>query len=66
MLFTATITAYDMLGDVGVSANVYAYEGTPSPHGRNVYHTTTTVQGVGEDRPQEWLRDALIAMLEAI
>jgi len=66
MYFTATVTAYDMLDRVGVTANVYAYDQMHQEHAENVLHTSTVVQGEGEGDPREWLKEALVALLETL
>lgn len=66
MYFTATITAYDVMDNVGITANVYSYGPDPDVRAECVYHKVTTVQGEGVDSPREWLKDALIALLEAL
>lgn len=66
MYFTATITCYDVMDNVGISANVYSYGSDPSTRAECVYHKVTTVQGEGVDSPREWLKDALVALLETL
>lgn len=66
MYRTATIAAYDVMGDVFVTASVRTYE----PDGENFdsveFRCAATVQSVGESETREWLRDALVALIEAI
>jgi len=64
MRFHATITAYDYLDKVGVTANVYEDAPLGERGPRVVYHKVATVQGSGEDNPEQWLRDAVITLLE--
>lgn len=66
MYFTATITVYDVMDNVGISANVYSYGMDPRDGSTCVYHKVTTVPGEGEDSPRQWLEDALVGLLEAL
>lgn len=66
MYFTATVTCYDVMENIGITANVYAYGPDPEVRAECVYHKVTTVQGEGVDSPREWLQDALVALLEAL
>lgn len=66
MYFTATVTCYDVMDKIGITANVYAYGPDPEVRAECVYHKVTTVQGEGVDSPREWLQDALVALLEAL
>lgn len=51
---------------VHITANVYAYEDQSLAQAQNVYHTSVTVQGRGEDDPRRWLRDQLVALAETL
>lgn len=66
MYFTATITCYDVMDKVGITANVYLYGPDPDRRAECVYHKVTTVPGEGVDSPRQWLEDALVALLEAL
>lgn len=66
MMLNATITAFDTMNAVHVTANVYAHDGVRLGEAKNVYHTSVTVQGRGEDDERRWLRDALIALAETL
>lgn len=65
-MLNATITAYDTMERVHITANVYAYDGVNMAQAQNVYHTSVTVQGRGEDDSRRWLRDALVALAETL
>lgn len=65
MWYTATMYAYDAIDKVVVSATVRATSGYAGAPIAEVYSTVATTQGVGEDDPNQWLRDALVALLEA-
>jgi hypothetical protein len=54
-----------MLGLVHVSAEVRQQEHDDEPSSV-VLHLNTTVQGEGQTDAREWLRDALVALLEEI
>lgn len=65
-MLNATITAFDMVDRVHITANVYAHDGEHLAQAQNVYHTAVTVQGRGEDDSRRWLRDALVALAETL
>lgn len=65
MMFIATVSAYDSMGVVHVTSNVYLTEQPSTSPVERVYTSTVTVQGVGESDPRRWLRDALVALAEA-
>lgn len=66
MWFSASVFAYDCLGQVQVNLRVYGDGGTGEGQNRELFSCATTVSGSGEDNPREWLRDALVAALEAL
>lgn len=63
--FQAHWTAYDMLDQVHLTVRLFRYDGLESA-GSLVLQESTTIRGTGEDDPREWLRDALVALLESI
>lgn len=66
MYYMATINAYDALDRVVLAAVVRATgDGTGDPVCTLLEHVHS-VPGVGEDDPTEWLRDALIGLLESL
>lgn len=65
-MLNATITAFDTMSSVHITANVYAHDGIHMAEAKNVYHTAVTVQGRGEDDERRWLRDALVALAETL
>lgn len=66
MAFTqAAVHAFDCLGTVHIAVTVHQSEGHGDPNSL-VLQQSTTVEGTGETDPREWLRDALVAMLEAL
>ena len=66
MWYVTTINAYDALDRVVVAAVVRATAGGVGDPIVECFQHVTTVEGVGEDDPREWLRDALVALLEDI
>lgn len=62
----ATLAAYDVMETVHVSATVLLWDGmqTGSPTSR--FTVSVDVQGVGSAEDNEWLRDSLIALIEAL
>lgn len=66
MAFTqAEVHTFDCLGNVHIAASVRQTDGLTQTSSL-VLHVSTDVQGTGEDDPREWLRDALIALLETL
>lgn len=63
---TATVHAYDVMDSVMITAVVRSTEGVGLERSPVELRATTTISGVGEDDPREWLRDALIGLLEAL
>lgn len=64
--FIANISAWDALDRVWVSAVVREASGSPDSPTIEVTALSDTFAGVGEPDPREWLRDALIGILEAL
>lgn len=67
MRYYCTVSGYDMFDEVTVSAVVKCDRrdvGEQEPV--ELLRASTTVQGVGESDPREWLKDALIALLEEL
>lgn len=66
MYRTATINAYDALGKILIGV---VLREKPSP-GEDAPATAETLQlevdSTGEDDPRQWLRDVLVASLEAL
>jgi len=65
MFTQASVHSFDMFGLVHVSAEVRQQEHDDEPSSV-VLHLNTTVQGEGQTDAREWLRDALVALLEEI
>lgn len=66
MRYEARLTAYDVMDQVAVILVVRETTAFPGNGDEVVYHKVTTVPGSGESDAQEWLKDALIAALEAL
>lgn len=66
MWYVATINAYDALDRVVVAAVVRASAGGTGDPITDVLQHVSAIEGVGEDDPREWLRDALVGLLESI
>lgn len=64
MWFVATINAYDALDRVVIAAVLRQTAGGIGDPIHDVLQHVATVEGVGEDDPREWLRDALVGLLE--
>lgn len=65
MFTTASLEAYDCLGEIVIFARVRQQE---DPVGQaSAYETfSCQVRGTGETEPREWLKDALIALVETL
>lgn len=66
MYYLATIHAYDALGTVRVAAEMKQTVGGPGDALETVLTVATTLDGVGEDEPARWLRDALVGLAETL
>lgn len=66
MWYSATVHAYDVMDRVQITARVTVLTPGPDQTISPVIVFSTTLEGVGEADPQEWLRDALIGLLEDI
>ena len=65
MRYRAHILAFDLLGEVEVRAGVYDDDHPTACPEHRPAEVLTSFAGVGESDPREWLRDALVALLEA-
>lgn len=65
MFTQASVHSFDMLGLVHVSAEVRQQEHDDEPSAV-VLHVNSTVEGLGVTDPRDWLRDALVALLEVL
>jgi hypothetical protein len=66
MRYEARFTAFDMLDQVHTALVVTATDDAEPRHTEVVLSMTATLQGEGLQDPQEWARDALVAMLETL
>lgn len=66
MRYEAQVWAYDMFGQVQVSATLWRSP-LPSEEARvPLLRTSTTLTGTGEPDEREWLRDALVGLMETL
>lgn len=65
MLTNATISAYDVMGDIIAAAKVRQQDGPEEPW-ETVLLVVTPITSVGETEPREWLRDCLVGLLESL
>lgn len=63
---TVTLTAYDALDTVQVVTQVRGQSGVPEEPMTLLLQWSTSIPSTGEDDDREWVRDALLAALEAI
>ena len=66
MYYLASLHAYDAMGYVIVGASVKESTGAPGSALEVVFTTSTRLDGVGEDDPRRWLRDALVGLAETL
>lgn len=66
MYYLARIHAYDALGSVIVAAELKESTGAPGSELRVILTTSVRLEGVGEDDPARWLRDALVGLAETL
>lgn len=62
----ATVNVWDMLDKVNITARVTTYGDTSESAPMTTYTNAVLIQGEGEDDDKEWLRDALVALLEVV
>lgn len=66
MYRVATIACYDVMDTVQISATVRLWDGIEVKPSDRELHCAATVQGVGSAEGREWLRDALVGLIEAL
>lgn len=66
MYRTATVAAYDVMGNVFITASVRTYEADGHSFDSTEFQCAATVPSVGEEETEDWLRDALVALAESI
>lgn len=65
MWISARMTAYDVMDQVCVTAQVWADPGDGSPLSE-ILRVSLTTKGFGETDPSAWLRDALVSLAETL
>lgn len=63
---TASISAYDVLGDVWVTGTVVTRDGLTDSVSDHRLTVSVQVKGTGEGDTARWLRDALVALAETL
>lgn len=66
MRYELRLTAYDMIDKVCVSGQCFMTPDLPDLPSELVWARTETVPGEGISEATEWIREALIVMLEAL
>lgn len=66
MRLIATINAYDVMDVVCVTVRALDYQGDPEGLPRVAIAHRGEFQGTGESDPQQWLKDALIYLIESM
>lgn len=62
----ATLHAWDMLDLVNVAVHVKTYGPVTLDIPDTTYTNAIQVRGTGEEDDKEWLKDALVALIEAL
>jgi len=62
----ATVNAYDVMGSVHITAVVRSIPAEGETGQPVELHSTTTVDGAGQQDCREWLEDVLVALLETL
>lgn len=63
---TATVSIWDVMDQVWVTAQVRTYSDVGHPQDAETTQVSVTVQGTGESNDERWLLDALIALAEKL
>lgn len=66
MYRVATIAAFDVMETVHITATVRLWDGVVTDGSDVEFACTATVQGVGSSEGHEWLRDALVGLIESL
>jgi hypothetical protein len=66
MYRVASIHAYDVFETVHVSATVKLWDGLQTGSPTSEYTASATIMGVGSAEDHEWLRDALVGLIESL
>lgn len=66
MWYSATINAYDVMGQIHITASVRVAPSAGEQLERLELLASTTVSGTGETNPSRWLEDALVGLLESL
>jgi hypothetical protein len=61
-----TVTCWDVMDRVHCTMRVRAYDGANPTAGETVLDRTTSVPSTGEEDDEEWTKDALCALIEAL
>jgi hypothetical protein len=62
---SASISAYDMFGQIFVAVTIRDHDLTGEIAQEPEYRCSTTVRSTGEAEPLEWLQQALLGLLES-
>jgi len=64
---TCKVVAYDMLDQVVVTVSLQDWDGTTVPPDRyEEFSCATAFKSTGEALPEEWVKDALVALIECL
>lgn len=66
MWLSTSLNAYDVMGNVHISCVVRGLSDGPLQSFETLLECAATIDGTGETDPREWLKDALIGLLETL
>lgn len=66
MYRVASVHAYDVFETVHVAATVSLWDGMQTGAPSSQFSVSATVMGVGSAEDHEWLRDALVGLIESL
>lgn len=66
MRYELRMSAYDVMDQIWVTLSLHSQQDVAEGAADALAHISTTVAGVGESDPREWMRDALVAALEVL
>lgn len=64
MRLLGSIYAYEVMGEVIVTARVWDERKETAETGKDLLTAKTQFSGTGEDDPRQWLLDALVGLIE--
>lgn len=63
---TATVCCFDVMETVHIAATVKVWDEKGGGPATSEFSVVTGIQGVGSSEDHEWLRDALVGLIESL